>query len=124
MVFPRLVQKAGSFAVFELPEHMESMLSMIKSGGSVIANATSTNVSTPAMTEVTSAFAQSTTVVATAAAQEAAERGSLAWLTGAFNFEGVRGFGGMFTYFSSRWAIATFLVVRDPPSLYWIRTDI
>ena len=111
MVFPRLAQKAGTFAFFELPEHMESVLSMLKSGGSVMANATSTNMSTPAITEVTSAFAQSTAVTGKVASK-AAESGMLSWFTGTFSFEGAKGFGGMFTYFSSRWALATFMVVR------------
>lgn len=101
MVFPRLAR----FAMQQLPE-------LIKGGGSVIAEATADNMTTATVTSSASAmFAQNTAAAIAAAAAEAADDGMFSWLMSAFNFDGVRGLGGMFSYFSSRWALATFTVV-------------
>jgi hypothetical protein len=102
MVFPRLAQKAGLFAM-QLPE-------MIKGSGSIIAEATATNMTTAVLTSSSSAaaFVQET---AAAIASDGADSGMFSWLMPVLDFEGVRGLGGMFSYFSSRWALATFTVV-------------
>lgn len=108
MVIPRLAQKFGSFAFYNLSEHVDFAYNRVKSRANYIAGTTATNVTTATVTGA-SAFAQDT--AALVAAQGAADTGFFAWMADAFNFEGARGFGGMLTYFGSRWALATFVVV-------------
>ena len=107
MVIPRLAR----LAVYRLPEQMDTVINKIRNGGSVIAEATSTDTITSSVTEMSNATLQ-TSPAAIEAASTASQRGVFAWLINAFNFEGARGFGGMFSYFSSRWALATFAIVR------------
>ncbi|KAF2148943.1 hypothetical protein K461DRAFT_282420 [Myriangium duriaei CBS 260.36] len=108
MVLPRLAQRAGSFASQLLPEQVDSVLHKIRHGGSVIADATSTNVSTATMTKsVMSQFVQAT---AAAKLLQPDDPGLFSWFSSTLHFEGARGFGSMFSYFSSRWALATFTV--------------
>lgn len=111
MVLPRLARKAGSFALFDLPEHADTVWTMIKNGGIVIANATGANTTSPSLTHTSSAFVQATSAAADMTLEMADSKFST-WLSSAYSFESIRGFGGMFTYFSSRWAIATFAMVR------------
>ncbi|KAF4555451.1 ASI1-like protein [Elsinoe fawcettii] len=107
MVFPRLAQRAGSFAWY-LPDQMDSMLSKIRNGGSVIADATAANKSIPIATSSASLFIQNTAVPEASAI--ANSTGLFSWVSSSVHFEGFRGFGGMFSYFGSRWALATFAV--------------
>lgn len=109
MAFPRLAQKVGTFAFFHMPEQVDAVLNKIMNGGSIIADATATNVTTASITTASSAFAQDT--AAALAAQDPLDSGFFAWMADAINFEGFRGFGGMLSYFGSRWALATFMVV-------------
>jgi len=106
LVFPRLARKAG-YAFYQFPDQVDSVFSKIMSGGSIIADATAANMTAMAATQSSSAFVQATPV-ADAAAADVIERGMFSWFTSAV--EHVR-FGGMFSYFSSRWALATFTLV-------------
>jgi len=107
MVIPRLAQ----YAFYQLPEQMDSIYSKIRSGGSMIADATAMNTTTATITN-TSNIAAQTSAAAAQVASESADNGFFSWFMTTFNFEGA-GFGGMFSYFSSRWALATFAVVRS-----------
>ncbi|KAG8627761.1 hypothetical protein KVT40_003634 [Elsinoe batatas] len=108
MVFPRLAQRAGSFAWY-LPDQMDSMLSKIRNGGSVIAHATGANTSAPSVTTSSaSIFIQNTAIPEASVAGNST--GLFSWVSSTVHFEGFRGFGGMFSYFGSRWALATFAV--------------
>lgn len=107
MVIPRLAQ----YAFYQLPEQVDSVYSKIRSGGSIIADATAMNTTTATITNATSVAAQ-TSAAAAQIASESADNGFFSWFMTTFNFEGA-GFGGMFSYFSSRWALATFAVVRQ-----------
>ncbi|GAM90188.1 hypothetical protein ANO11243_082290 [Dothideomycetidae sp. 11243] len=117
LVFPRLAHRAGSFAFSQLPEQVDSVLHKIWHGGSAIADATATNVTTTATITKsgTGAVLQRTAAAAMTSAAAAQggpspEQGLFTWFSTTLHFEGVRGFGSMFSYFSSRWALATFTV--------------
>jgi len=119
MVFPRLAHRAGSF--LHMPEVVEDVMDKVWSGGSTIAhatagkeaiNATLTNVTSVAAT-AQEAIAQSTSAGMQAAFQRA-------WIQGTTT-EGssivgmmlqtmarIKNFGGIFSYLTSRWALATF----------------
>jgi hypothetical protein len=115
MVFPRLAQRAGLY----LPEAMEDIMDKVWSGGSTIAqataedaaiNATSTNITSAVVQEV---IAQSTTDGMQAAFQRAWVQGTTTEGSSIFGmmlqtFGRIKNFGGIFSYLTSRWALATF----------------
>lgn len=114
MVFPRLAQRAGLY----LPEAVEDIMDKVWSGGSTIAqateevavNVTSTNITSAAVQE---AFAQSTTDGMQAAFQRAWVQGTTTEGSSIFGmmlqtFGRIKNFGGIFSYLTSRWALATF----------------
>lgn len=99
-------------------------LAWLKSGGSVIANATGERA-IGAETAV-----QGSTVAQSAAASAAAgnptmEAASANAFRHAFTFQHVRNFGGIFTYMTSKWALACFALVSlfslSVPAPYDIR---
>lgn len=109
MVVPRLAQRAGAFAFAQLPDQVDSVWNKIRLGGTIIADATSTNLSAGSATRsTTSAFVQKSAMAAKAVQSD--EGGLFSWVSSAMHFEGIRGFGSMFSYFSSRWALITFAV--------------
>jgi hypothetical protein len=115
MVFPRLAQRAGQY----LPEAVEDIMDKVWSGGSTIAqataedaaiNATSTNITSAVVQEV---IAQSTTDGMQAAFQRAWVQGTTTEGSSIFGmmlqtFGRIKNFGGIFSYLTSRWALATF----------------
>lgn len=110
LAVPRLAQRAGSFALFYIPEQFDSLLGKVRSPGSVIPEATTS--SSINSTVITSAglFAQSSTAswdVAMSTARRVAEESS-----NLFSLENIRNFGGIFSYITSRWALTTFIIVR------------
>lgn len=112
MVFPRLAH----LVIDRLPEGMDAVFSSTikNSSDAVVANATVTNITATTFAHVESVVAAQTSAAAHAAST-AAESGFFSWMTDLLQFEGV-GFGGMLSYFSSRWALATFAVVSFPCS--------
>ncbi|PNS18652.1 hypothetical protein CAC42_5191 [Sphaceloma murrayae] len=108
MVFPRLAQRAGAFAWY-IPDQVDSLVSKMRQGGSVIAHATSANKSMATVTTSSASIFIQNTAVPEASVQ-ANSTGLFSWVSSAVHFEGFRGFGGMFSYFGSRWALATFAV--------------
>lgn len=115
MVFPRLAQRAGLY----LPEAVEDIMDKVWSGGSTIAqataeeaaiNATSTNITIAVVQE---AIAQSTSDGMQAAFQRAWVQGTTTEGSSIFGmmlqtFGRIKNFGGIFSYLTSRWALATF----------------
>jgi hypothetical protein len=116
MVLPRLAHRAGSFL------HMpEDIMEKVWNGGSTIAhatageealNATITNVTSVAAT-AQEAIAQSTTAGMQAAFQRAWIQGTTTEGSSIFGMmlqtmARIKNFGGIFSYLTSRWALATF----------------
>ena len=117
LVVPRLAQRAGSFALFHMPEAMDSIAGKIFSGGSMIADATGQQTANSTITNTSKAFAQSTAGVLDASLREAfREAGDEAASSSVFGMmlQGLarlKNFGGIFSYLTSRWALATFTAV-------------
>ncbi|KAK5133707.1 hypothetical protein LTR08_007461 [Meristemomyces frigidus] len=114
LVVPRLAQRAGSFAVFYMPEAMDN-IGKIWNGGSVIADATAQQTVNSTITNTSlAAFAQSTAATLGAASSEAWREGGAEATSSVFGhvahaFSRLKNFGGLFTYLTSRWALATFI---------------
>lgn len=117
MVFPRLAQRAGYF--LHVPGAMEDIVDKVWSGGSTIAQATAEEVALNAtITNATSAAVQEAIAESTAAGMQAAFQ--RAWIQGTTTegssifgimlqvFGRIKSFGGIFSYLTSRWALATF----------------
>ncbi|EMC92003.1 hypothetical protein BAUCODRAFT_160611 [Baudoinia panamericana UAMH 10762] len=112
LVVPRLAQKAGLFAIY-MPEAMDNIAGKIWNGGSIIADATAQQTANSTITN-TSAFVQSTAAVLDAAVRESWQGngdeavslfGLMAQAVGK-----LKNFGGIFSYLTSKWALATFTV--------------
>jgi hypothetical protein len=115
MVFPRLAQRAGLF----LPETVEDIMGKVWNGGSAIAqataeevaaNVTSTNITSTAVQE---AIVQNTADGMQAAFQRAWVQGTTTQGSSIFGMMlqtvgRIKNFGGIFSYLTSRWALATF----------------
>ncbi|KAF2188221.1 hypothetical protein K469DRAFT_567143 [Zopfia rhizophila CBS 207.26] len=98
MVVPRLLQRAGSFA-----EHMDSIFGKIRSGGSIIAEPTSSNI-----TNATVATNSGTFVQESAAAASSAALGNQDVSGSVSALQALKNVGSFFSYMTSKWAIATF----------------
>lgn len=117
LVVPRLAQRAGSFALFHMPEAMDNIAGKIFSGGSVIADATGQQTANSTITNTSRALAQSTAGALNAAFREAfRDAGDDAVSSSLFGMmlrglARMKNFGGIFSYLTSRWALATFTAV-------------
>lgn len=125
-VVPRLASRAGSFALYQMPEAMDNIAGKIFSGGSMIADATAHQTANSTITNMSASggFVQSTAVAGAgmldAAMREGWGGGSEGMAAGseggggsifAMMIQGVgkiKSFGGIFSYLTSRWALATF----------------
>jgi hypothetical protein len=113
LVVPRLAQRAGSFALFHMPEAVDNLAGKIFSGGSIIADATGQTANST-ITNTSNAFTQSTAAAAVDAAFREAFRDTGDTATSSFfgmmlqGFARLKNFGGIFSYLTSRWALATF----------------
>ena len=84
MVFPRLAQRAGSFALSQLPDQADSVWSKIWHGGSVIADATSVGNATVSVTKSSAASLVKKTAISSAtkaAATGADEANIFSWFS-------------------------------------------
>ncbi|KAF2459201.1 hypothetical protein BDY21DRAFT_362676 [Lineolata rhizophorae] len=139
LALPRLVQRAGSFAFLRLPEHVDTLLARMRAGGgggggggSVIAEATSAeragNLSAVTSAAMAAAASAAGGVAGGGGGPRRAGAGDIPSMTGAgtfvadaeavssggfgslFSFQNVRMFGSVFSYLTTKWAIATFVV--------------
>lgn len=114
LVFPRLAQRAGSFALYHMPEAVDNIAGKIFNGGSIIADATSQQTVNSTITNTSRNFVQSTgAVTLDAALREAFSQGGDDPGSSFFGMivQGLgrlKSIGGMFSYLTSRWALATF----------------
>ena len=113
LAVPRLAQRAGSFAVFHMPEAMDNIAGKIFNGGSVIADATGQQTANSTITNTSNHLAQSTAAALDAAFREAFREGGEETGGSIFGMmlQGIgrlKNFGGIFSYLTSRWALATF----------------
>ena len=106
MAIPWMLDRAGAFALFTLPERIDNILGL-HSGGSIIAEATGNRIhNMSSMAAAGLEAAQRTAAPTQGHAPEA--RG------GFFSYAGlqhVRSFGGVFTYLTSKWAFACLTLV-------------
>lgn len=114
MAVPRMLARAGS-AFFTVPEKLDGMLGFGNSG-SVIAQATGGNGSKNILSAALSGIsgdavpASQGTVAATAAGTAATTDGAHGVFS-TLTFHQVRNFGGIFSYMTSKWALACCLLV-------------
>lgn len=98
LVVPRMVYRAGSFAVVTVPEYIDNVLGL-RAGGSIIAEATgqgaAQNMASAAMS---GAPAATTATVGT-------DGGMLSHV---LDFQHIRNFSGVFSYLTSKWALCCF----------------
>ena len=114
MAIPRMISRAGAFAFFTVPERIDSMLGL-QNGGSIIAEATgntSHNLSSAAASGFRLAQGTPLATGGQAAAGQAGEEGFFSFWT----FQQVRSFGGVFTYLTSKWALACVTLVSPESS--------
>ena len=114
MAFPRMMARAGSFAFVTVPERIDSMLGF-RSGGSVIAEVTGNktwSMVSAAMSSGSSADSAAPTASGATVVSEGVPRGF-----GPLGLLQIRNFGGIFTYMTSKWALACFTLVSFPPVL-------
>lgn len=108
MVFPRMMARAGSFALVTVPERFDSLI-RFKNGGSIIAEATG-NRTWNMVSQALSSGSVADIAIPTSSGTAAATESSPSAL-GAFGFVQGRNFGGIFTYMTSKWALACFALV-------------
>ncbi|KAL9088892.1 MAG: hypothetical protein Q9165_005949 [Trypethelium subeluteriae] len=106
---PRLAQRAGSFALFTVPERIDNFFGKLRSEGPFIAEATmaellnaSGTITSPETLGKASSSPQPSANATIASRPVAASH--------PFSFDSVRNLGGMFTYMTSKWALAVFAI--------------
>ena len=108
---PRLAQRAGSFALFYLPDQLDEMFSIVRSPGSSIADATAAT-STHNLTTMTSTASFLQVPMATGVAVSATDgQGFFSFLKSAFSLQRLSNLDSVFSYLASRWAVSTFFIV-------------
>lgn len=112
LLVPRMVLRAGTFALVTVPERIDSMV-LRGMAGTVIASATGAEAQLAANMPVSSIHGTAAATIA-AAGTEGVQGGGLSQ---AFAFQNIRNFGGVFTYLTSKWALGCFTVVRSQGSL-------
>ncbi|KAF2268764.1 ubiquitin-protein ligase-like protein [Lojkania enalia] len=95
MAVPRLLSKAGSVG-----EHIDSIFGKIRSGGSIIAEPTSSNITNATVAATSGRFVQESVAAAAAASVDNMDDISI--------FQALKNVGTFFSYITSKWAIATF----------------
>lgn len=110
LAFPRMLARAGTFAFFTVPEKLDGMLGFGNSG-SVIAQATggngSKNILSAALSGVSgNAPLSSQGTVAGTVAGASAPTDDAQGLFSLLTLQSMRNFGGIFSYITSKWALA------------------
>ena len=118
LVVPRLAQKAGSYALYHMPEGFDNIAGKIFNGGSMIADATGQQRANSTITNTSRAFVQSTMAAGglldPTLREGGQEMGANSSMFGMLlqGLAKIKNFGGIFSYLTSRWALATFTAVR------------
>lgn len=107
MMVPRMMARAGSFAFVTVPERIDSMFFR---HGSMIAEATG-NGTWNMITAALSSDLTADTTLSAAAAVETTTTSNPARPFSLSHLGQVRNFGGIFTYMTSKWALACFTLV-------------
>lgn len=107
LLLPRMVLRAGTFALVTVPERLDNMV-LRGMAGTVIASATGAEAHDFAGVPVSSIQGTAAATLAAAGTDGAPSGG----LSQAFSFQNIRSFGGVFTYLTSKWALGCFTVVR------------
>ncbi|KAK5121776.1 hypothetical protein LTR85_004651 [Meristemomyces frigidus] len=115
LVVPRLAQRAGSLAFYHMPEAMDNIAGKIWNGGSMIADATGQQTANTTITNTSAAFAASTAAALDTAFSQVWQEGGDETVSSMFGsvVHGIgtlKNLGGIFSYLTSRWALATFTV--------------
>lgn len=108
MAFPRMMARAGSFAFITVPERIDSMLGF-RNGGSMIAEATG-NRTWNVASEALSSGPVSRSVVHSAP-EATASTENLSKGLNSLSIIQLKNFGGIFSYMTSKWALACFTLV-------------
>lgn len=82
-----------------------------------MANSTNANLSLASAAASSTVAPAASASASAAAAAHGSSFGIMSYLSMPFSADGVKGFGAMFSYIASRWAIATFVVVCSSPAL-------
>ena len=106
LLVPRIVARAGNFATITVPDMFENIFG--EGGGRLIAEATAEEARN--LAAASGSLARGATATAMNAGANAAGTQQSSSLISAFSFAQVRTFGGIFTYLTSKWAIACFAV--------------
>lgn len=115
LVVPRLAQRAGSLAFFHMPEAMDNIAGKIWNGGSMIADATGQQTAEVTITNTSAAFAASTAAALGEGFSQTWQEVGDETASSMFGFvvngiSRLKNLGGIFSYLTSRWALATFTV--------------
>jgi hypothetical protein len=106
MAVPRLLQRAGSFA-----DHIDTIFGKLRHGGSVIAEPTTSHAAVNSTITRLGALAQESLSAAATSALNPDDATAMSF------FQTLKSFGGMFSYMTSKWAIATFVIVGLPSTI-------
>jgi hypothetical protein len=108
LAVPRLLYKAGS-----LGEHLEGVFGKLRSGGSIIAEATAANLTNVTVATTAGTFVQESAAAVASAVRIEKDNMGL--------FQTLKNVGSFFSYITSKWAIATFAIVRFDLALHSCR---
>ena len=106
LLLPRMVLRAGTFALVTVPERLDNMV-LRGMAGTVIASATGARAQVAAGVPLSSMQGTAAATIAAAGTEDVQSGG----LSQAFAFQNIRNFGGIFTYLTSKWALGCFTVV-------------
>jgi hypothetical protein len=115
LALPRLAQRAGSLVLGLL--EVDSILSLVRDSGSVIADATPAETSklnrtiSAAVDALNASITSPPGSVPTWTQAPPAKAGFMATLTEGMSWQRISNFDSIFSYLASRWAIATFVIV-------------
>lgn len=115
LLIPRTITRTGFFAFITVPERIDNLFRS-GSGGRLIAEATGDgirNFTSAALLSATSAQ-ETATAISDGAARTEGSGGNI--FTQSLSFQQIRSFGGVFTYLTSKWAVACvcFVSLRHP----------
>ncbi|KAL9613910.1 MAG: hypothetical protein Q9167_001588 [Letrouitia subvulpina] len=119
MAVPRILARAGSFAFIIFPEQIDGMLGY-QNSGSVIAEATGEGAPTINALLQSDVPSQEVTAAWTSDPFTMVNGSNSSSLHQSWSFSHIRNFGGIFTYVTSKWAIAclTLAIVLNRTKIY------